>query len=60
MNLRSDLALMLSGYTAVPPCLLFRHADGMRLDGCITLLLRCVVQPLMSSSVKAFLVAAPC
>lgn len=40
MNLRSDLALMLSGYTAVPPCLLFRHADGMRLDGCITLLLQ--------------------
>jgi hypothetical protein len=40
MNLRSDLALMLSGYTAVPPCLLFRHADGMRLDGCITLLVQ--------------------
>ena len=40
MNLRSDLALMLSGYTAVPPCLLFRHADGLRLDGCITLLVQ--------------------
>ena len=40
MNLRSDLALMLSGHTAVPPCLLFRHADGMRLDGCITLLVK--------------------
>ncbi len=40
MNLRSDLALMLSGYTAVPPCLLFRQADGMRLDGCITLMLQ--------------------
>lgn len=39
MNLRSDLALMLSGYTAVPPCLLFRQADGLRLDGCVTLLL---------------------
>ena len=40
MNLRSDLALMLSGHTAVPPCLLFRHADGLRLDGCITLLVQ--------------------
>lgn len=38
MNLRSDLALMLSGHTAVPPCLLFRQADGLRLDGCVTLL----------------------
>lgn len=38
MNLRSDLVLMLSGHTAVPPCLLFRQADGLRLDGCITLL----------------------
>jgi len=40
MNLRSDLALMLSGHTVVPPCLLFRHADGLRLDGCITLLVQ--------------------
>lgn len=38
MNLRADLALMLSGHTTVPPCLLFRQADGLRLDGCITLL----------------------
>lgn len=40
MNLRSDLALMLSGHAAVPTSLLFRRADGLRLDGCITLLLQ--------------------
>ena len=40
MNLRSDLALMLSGHASMPACLLFRQADGLRLDGCLTLLLK--------------------